>query len=108
MIRARKPGPDNQNQGQIIWTEHPGLEGWEVSNGVLHHQGLPYASEIIRAELTSRHHDDILAGRFGIEKTYRLAENTTAHHYDAASRPRSKVVMFPSCRKSGHKPYDDL
>ena len=42
---------------------------WEDSDGILHHQGLPYISEIIRTELISRHHDDPLAGHFVIEKT---------------------------------------
>ena len=47
-------------------------EGWEDSEGVLHHQGLPYVPELIRTELISRHHDDPLAGHFGIEKTREL------------------------------------
>ena len=47
-------------------------EGWEDSEGVLHHQGLPYVPEIIRTELISKHHDDLLAGHFGIEKTREL------------------------------------
>ena len=47
-------------------------ENWEDSDGILHHQGLPYIPEIIRTELISRHHDDPLAGHFGIEKTREL------------------------------------
>ncbi len=50
-----------------------GLEkGWEDIDWVLHHQGLPYVPKIIRTELISRHHDDLLAGHFGIEKTREL------------------------------------
>ena len=45
---------------------------WEDSNGILHHQGLPYIPEIIRTELISRHHNDPLVGYFGIEKTREL------------------------------------
>ena len=45
---------------------------WQDIDGVLHHQGLSYVPEIIRAELISRHHDDPLAGHFGIEKTREL------------------------------------
>ena len=47
-------------------------EGWDDIDGVLHHQGLPYVAEIIRTELISKHHDDPLAGHFGIEKTREL------------------------------------
>ena len=57
-IERRRSEPDNQDQ--IIRTEHPGLEGWEDSDGIFYKK-LPYASEIIKAELTSRHPDDILA-----------------------------------------------
>ena len=39
---------------------------------MLHYQGLPYVSEIIRTELISRHHDNPLAGYFGIQKICKL------------------------------------
>ena len=45
---------------------------WEDSNRILHRQGLPYFPEIIKTELISRHHDNPLAGYFGIEKTQEL------------------------------------
>ena len=57
-IERRRSEPDNQDQ--IIRTEHPRLEGWEDSDGISYEK-LPYAPEIIKAELTSRHPDDILA-----------------------------------------------
>lgn len=44
-------------------------EGWENIEEVLHHQGLPYVPKIIRIELISRHHDNLLEGHVGIEKT---------------------------------------
>ena len=47
-------------------------EGWDDIDGVLHHQDLPYVLEIIRTELISRHHDNPLAGHFGIKKTSEL------------------------------------
>ncbi len=47
-------------------------EGWEDIEQVLHYQGLPYVPKVIRSELISRHHDDPLAGHFGIEKTREL------------------------------------
>ena len=39
---------------------------------MLYHQGLSYVPEIIRIELISRHHNDPLAGHFGIEKIREL------------------------------------
>ena len=47
-------------------------ESWDNINVVLHNQGLPYVSEIIRTKLISRHHDNLLAGHFGIKKTSEL------------------------------------
>ncbi len=47
-------------------------EGWEDIEQVLHYQGLPYVSKVIRLELISKHHNDPLAGHFGIEKTREL------------------------------------
>ena len=47
-------------------------EGWEEVEGVLQYRGLPYVPEIIRSEVISCHHDDLLAGYFGIDKTKEL------------------------------------
>ena len=47
-------------------------EGWDDIHRVLHHQRLPYVPEIMQTELISRHHDNLLAGHFGIEKTHEL------------------------------------
>ena len=47
-------------------------EGWEDSERVLHHQGLPYVPKLIKTKLISRHHDDPPASYFGIEKTREL------------------------------------
>ena len=58
------------DQARKTRVEHS--EGWNNINGVLHHQGLSYVPEIIRTQLINRHHDDPLAGHFGIEKTREL------------------------------------
>lgn len=47
-------------------------DGWEDVNDIFQHQGLPYMPEIIRTEIISRHHDDLLVGHFGIDKTWKL------------------------------------
>ena len=63
---------EEDEQAQKLRAEQPVKDGWEDINSVLHHQGLPYVPEIIRTELISRHHNDPLAGHFGIEKTREL------------------------------------
>ena len=47
-------------------------KGWEEIDGVLHCEGLLYLPEIIWTEIISTHHDDLLAGYFGVEKTREL------------------------------------
>ena len=64
--QARKLRANQQLDQQL------GQQGWDDINGVLHHRGLPYVLEIIRTEFISWHHDDLLAGHFGIKKTYEL------------------------------------
>ena len=47
-------------------------QSWKEIDGVLHHKSLSYVPELIKTELISRHHDNQLAGHFGIEKTQEL------------------------------------
>ena len=63
---------DEDDQARKVRTEQLGNANWNNIDGVLHHQGLLYVSKIIRTELISRHHDDLLAGHIGIEKTREL------------------------------------
>ena len=49
-----------------------GLDGYEEVKVILHHQGLPFVPEAIQIKLISQHHDDPLAGHFGINKTREL------------------------------------
>ena len=56
--------------GQVRKIRVENLNGnWEDFDGILHYQGLPYVSKIIRTELIIMYHDDTLAGHFGIKKT---------------------------------------
>ena len=77
---------------------------------MLYFQVLLYLPEIIRTEIINRHHDDLLAGYFGIEKTRELVAriyywptlqadiNIYVKEYDICLA--SKAVK--------HKPYEDL
>ena len=87
-----------------------GREGYEEVDGVLHHQGLPFVPEAIRIELISRHHDDPLAGHFGIEKTRELLAwkyywPTLRHDVKAYVKGCDVCLASKTVR---HKPYGDL
>ena len=85
-------------------------EGWEEVDRVLHHQGLPYVPEIIRSEVISRHHDDPLAGHFGIDKTRELVGRK--YYWPSLRRDvESYVRGYDVClalKAVRHKPYGDL
>ena len=77
---------------------------------MLHHQGLPYLSETIRTELISRHHDNPLAGHFGIKKIRELI----ARKYYWPSLRRDIKDYIKGCnvclalKAVRHKFYGDL
>ena len=85
-------------------------KNWEDLDGILHHQGLLYVSEIIRTELISRHHDDPLADYFSIKKTQELIARKyyweTLHH-DIEVYVRGCDVCLTS-KPVKHKPYRSL
>ena len=58
--------------------DQPIKDGWENINSVLYHWGLSYIPEIIRIKFINRHHNDPLAGHFGIEK---MCELVTRKYY---------------------------
>ena len=47
-------------------------EGWEKIDRVLHYQRLPYMPRIVCSKLISKHHNDSLAGHFGVNKIREL------------------------------------
>ncbi len=77
---------------------------------MLHYQGLPYIPKVICSELISRHHDDPLAGHFGIEKTRELI----ARKYYWPTLRRDVKAYVKGCdvclasKAVRHKPYGDL
>ena len=80
-MRLRLPElQDNDEEAKAL--RSAGLpEDWEDVEGVLQYRSLPYVPEIIRSEVISRHHDDPLAGHFGIEQI-ELGENLEATEQD--------------------------
>ena len=45
-------------------------DGYEEIDEILHNHGLLFVPKAIQTELISGHHNDLLTGYFGIEKTY--------------------------------------
>ena len=64
-IERGQSEPDNQDQ--IMWIKHPELEGQKDSDQISYKK-LPYTSEIIKAKLTNRHLNNILAGSLKSKK----------------------------------------
>ena len=77
---------------------------------MLQYQGLPYVLEIIRSEVISRHHDDLLAGHFGIDKTRELVGRKyywPSLRKDVEDYVRGCDICLAS-KAVRHKPYGDL
>lgn len=109
-MRLRLPElQDGDSEAQKIWSD--GLtKDWEDLDEVLHRQGLPYVPKITRSELISRHHDDSLAGYFGIDKTQELI----VRNYYWPTLRRDVEAYVKGCdvcltsKAVSHKPYGDL
>ena len=86
------------------------LEDWEEVEGVLQYRKLPYVPEIIRSEVISRHHNNLLVRHFGIDKTRELV--CQKYYWPSQRRDvKSYVRRCDVCLASKavrHKPYKDL
>ena len=85
-------------------------ERWEDIERVLQYGGLPCIPEIIRAELISQHHNNPYAGRFGIDKTWKLIVRkyywpTLRQDVEAYVKGCDVCLASKAVR---HKPYGDL
>ncbi len=77
---------------------------------MLHYQSLPYVPKDIRSELISRHHNNSLAGHFGIEKTRKLIDKK---YYWPTLRQDVEIYVkggdaYLASKAVRHKPYGDL
>ena len=77
---------------------------------MLHYKDLPYVLKVIRSELISRHHNNLLADQFGIKKTRELI----ARKYYWPTLCRDVEAYVKGCniclasKVVCHKPYGDL
>ena len=101
---------ENNEEAKLLRGSADLPKGWEDVEGVLQYQGLPYVPEIIRSEVISRHHDDPLAGHFGIDKTRELVGRKD--YWPSLRRDvKSYVQRCDVClalKAVKHKPYGDL
>ena len=85
-------------------------EDWEDVEGVLQYRGLPYVPEIICSKVISCHHNDLLAGHFGIDKTRELVGRK--YYWPSLRKDVKNYVRgYDVCLASKaicHKPYGDL
>lgn len=67
-MRTRLPELQDDNKEAKKLRSKRLLEVWEDIKEVLHYQSLLYIPKVIYSELISRHHDNLFAGHFDIEK----------------------------------------
>ena len=99
---------EEDSEAQKIRTEK--YESWEEIDRVLYHQSLHYVPELIKTEQISRHYDDLLAGHFGIEKTWELVAKK--YYWETIRRNVKNYIkgcdVCLACKAVRHKPYGDL
>ncbi len=109
-MRIRLPELQDDDKEVIKLRSEWLSESWEDIEQVLHYQSLPYIPKVIRSELISRHHDNPLAGHFGIEKTRELI----ARKYYWSTLWRDIEAYVKGCnvclalKAICHKLYEDL
>ena len=100
-----------EGQGQGRRTRSAGAWTFD-SQGLLRHRDKIYVpeEESVRQELLKRHHDDELAGHFGVEKTYELLHRK--YYW-----PKMKAAVEEHCKSCEicqrtktlrHRPYGEL
>ena len=85
-------------------------KGYKEVKGVLHQQGLLFIPKTIQTKLITRHHDDFLAGHFGIKKTCKLLAQkyvwpSLRHNVETYVKGCDMCLASKAVR---HKPYGDL
>ncbi len=109
-MRMRLPGLQDDEKEAMKLSSERLSEGWEDIERVLYYQGLPYVLKVICSELISRHHNNPLAGHFGIKKTRELI----ARKYYWSTLRRDVKAYVKGCnicltsKAVRHKLYGDL
>ena len=100
---------DNNKEAKMLRTGGL-LKGWKDVKEVLQYQKLPYVPEIIRSEVINRHHNDLLSGHFGINKTKELVSQK--YYWPSLKRDVESYVqgcdVCLALKTVRHKFYSDL
>ena len=88
----------------------PKAQGYKEIDEIYHYWGLPFVTKAIWTDLISSHHNNPLAGHFGIKKTYKFLTPKyywpTFYHDVKVSVKDCDVCL--SSKAVCHKPYSDL
>ena len=99
---------ESDSEAQKIRKEN--LKGYKKVDKILHYQGLSFIPEVIWTEVITQHHNDLLAGHFGIDKTRELI----GRKYYWPSLKKDVESYIKSCniclalKAVQHKLYSDL
>ncbi len=109
-MRIRLPELQDDDKEAMKLRSEGLSESWQDIKQVFHYQGLPYILKVICSKLISRHHDDLLAGHFGIKKTCKLIARK---YYWLILRRDVKAYVkgcdvYLASKEVCHKPYGDL
>ena len=85
-------------------------ECWKDIKEVLHYQSLLYISKVICLELINRHHNNLFADHFGIEKMQKLIDKK--YYWSILQKNfKNYIKDYNICLTSKaicHKPYKNL
>ena len=101
---------ENNKEAKLLKGSAKLSESWKDVEGVLQYQKLSYVPAIICSEVISYHHNDLLAGHFGINKTSELVGRKyywPSLRRDVKSYIRGCDVCLTS-KTVCYKPYKDL
>ena len=97
-------------QARKFRAEQSVKNGWEDIDGMLYHQSLPYILKILQTELISKHHNNSLAGHFGIEKILKLVAQK--YYWPTLRHDVNDYVkgcdIYLASKAVQYKPYDNL
>ena len=101
---------DNDKEIKLLRGSASLLEDWKDVEGVLQYRGLPYILEIICSKVINRHHNDLFARHFGINKTRELVGRKC--YWPSLKRDVKSYVwgcdICLALKAVRHKPYSDL
>ena len=110
-MRLRLPELQENNKETKLFRGFAGLlEDCKDVKGVLQYQKLPYVPAIIRSKMISCHHNDLLAGHFGIDKKRELVGRKN-YWLSLKRHVKSYVRECDVCltlKAVCYKPYGDL